>query len=62
MLTRVVRAKVAVKQLVDLIKTSTTSANQRRRYSVVTMVTINAPLNLFLSKYLLSNDLSITLI
>ena len=42
------------KQLVDLIKTLTTSANQRRRYSIVTMVTFNAPLNLFLSKYNLS--------
>jgi len=38
----------------DPHKTSTTSANQRRRYSVVTMVTFNAPLNLFLSKYNLS--------
>ena len=28
--------------------------NQRRRYSVVTMVTFNAPLNLFLCKYNLS--------
>ena len=38
------------KQLVvDLMKTSTTSANQRRRYSVVTMVTFNALLNLLLS-------------
>jgi len=38
----------------DPHKTPTTSANQRRRYRVVTMVTFNAPLNLFLSMYNLS--------
>ena len=42
------------KQLVDLMKTSTTSANQRHWYIIITMVTFNALLYLFLSKYNLS--------